>query len=34
LTVHGTAIAIVVVWYLHTEFNLHWRKFLPNRNYS
>lgn len=30
LVVHGTATAIVVFWYLHTEFNLHWRRFRPS----
>jgi lipopolysaccharide export system permease protein len=28
ITVHGTATLIVVVWYLHTEYNLHWRRFV------
>lgn len=28
LAVHGTAAAIVIVWFLHTEFNLHWKKLL------
>ena len=27
LAVHGTATLIVIIWYLHTEFNLHWRRF-------
>jgi len=30
LLVHGTATLIVVMWYLHTEFNLHWRRLLPS----
>jgi lipopolysaccharide export system permease protein len=30
LGVHGTATVIVLVWYLHTEFNLHWRRLLPS----
>jgi lipopolysaccharide export system permease protein len=30
LTVHGTATVIVIVWYLHTEFNLHWRRFVSS----
>jgi len=30
LTVHGTATLIVIIWYLHTEFNLHWRRFIPS----
>ena len=29
LAVHGTATFIVIIWYLHTEFNLHWRRFVP-----
>jgi lipopolysaccharide export system permease protein len=32
LTVHGTAIFIVIIWYLHTEFNLHWRRFVSSDN--
>jgi lipopolysaccharide export system permease protein len=28
LIVHGTASMIVIIWYLHTEFNLHWRRFV------
>jgi len=28
--VHGTALMVLVFWYLHTEFNLHWRRFLPS----
>jgi hypothetical protein len=30
LTVHGTAALIVIIWYLHTEFNLHWRRFVSS----
>jgi lipopolysaccharide export system permease protein len=30
LLVHGTATIIVIIWYLHTEFNLHWRRLLPS----
>lgn len=30
LTVHGTATVIVIIWYSHTEFNLHWRRFVPS----
>jgi lipopolysaccharide export system permease protein len=30
LTVHGTATLIVIIWYLHAEFNLHWRRFVPS----
>ena len=30
LAVHGTATVIVILWYLHTEFNLHWRKFVSS----
>ena len=30
LAVHGTATFIVIIWYLHTEFNLHWRRFVPS----
>jgi lipopolysaccharide export system permease protein len=30
LIVHGTATVIVIIWYLHTEFNLHWRRFMPS----
>jgi lipopolysaccharide export system permease protein len=30
ITVHGTATLIVMIWYAHTEFNLHWRRFLPS----
>jgi lipopolysaccharide export system permease protein len=30
LTVHGTATLIVIIWYLHTEFNLHWRRFVSS----
>ena len=30
LAVHGTATLIVVIWYLHTEYNLHWRRRLPS----
>lgn len=29
LTVHGTAALITVIWYLHTEYNLHWRRLIP-----
>ena len=28
ILVHGTATLIVLFWYLHTEFNLHWKRFL------
>lgn len=28
--VHGTATLIVVFWFLHTEYNLHWRRLLPS----
>jgi lipopolysaccharide export system permease protein len=27
LTIHGTAIALVLILYLHAEFNLNWRRF-------
>jgi lipopolysaccharide export system permease protein len=30
VTVHGTAMIIVLVWYLHTEFNLHWKRFIKS----
>ena len=30
LVVHGTATLFVVIWYLHTEYNLHWRRLLPS----
>jgi lipopolysaccharide export system permease protein len=30
LSVHGTAVLIVIIWYLHTEFNLHWRRFVAS----
>ena len=30
LAVHGTATLIVILWYLHTEFNLHWRRFVSS----
>jgi lipopolysaccharide export system permease protein len=30
MAVHGTATLIVILWYLHTEFNLHWRRFIPS----
>ncbi|MFZ4743350.1 MAG: LPS export ABC transporter permease LptF [Limnohabitans sp.] len=29
LLLHGTASLIILIWYLHTEFNLHWRRFIP-----
>lgn len=32
LTIHGVAIAIVTLWYLHTEFNLHWKRFIKIRS--
>jgi lipopolysaccharide export system permease protein len=28
LAVHGTAALIAIIWYLHTEYNLHWRRFV------
>ena len=31
LIVHGTATLIVMAWYLHTEFNLHWRRLIPSK---
>ena len=31
LTVHGTGTLIVLIWYLHTEFNLHWRRLIPSK---
>jgi hypothetical protein len=30
LSVHGTAVLIVIIWYLHTEYNLHWRRFVAS----
>ena len=30
LIVHGSAALIVICWYLHTEFNLHWRRLIPS----
>ena len=30
LAVHGTAVLIVIIWYLHTEYNLHWRRFVAS----
>lgn len=30
ISVHGTTLLILVLWFLHTEFNLHWRRFLPS----
>jgi lipopolysaccharide export system permease protein len=30
LVVHGTATICVLIWYLHTEYNLHWRRLLPS----
>ena len=30
LAVHGAATLIVILWYLHTEFNLHWRRFVSS----
>ena len=32
--IHGTAIAIVIIWYLHKEFNFHLKRFLPMTNRS
>ena len=29
LAVHGTATLIVLLWYLQSEYNLHWRRLLP-----
>jgi lipopolysaccharide export system permease protein len=29
LAIHGIAISIVIIWYLHKEFNLHWKRFIP-----
>ena len=29
LAVHGTATLIVVMWYLQTEYNLHWKRLWP-----
>jgi hypothetical protein len=26
LAVHGTATLIVVMWYLQTEYNFHWKR--------
>ena len=31
LIVHGTSTLIVLIWYLHTEFNLHWRRLIPSK---
>jgi lipopolysaccharide export system permease protein len=31
IIVHGTATLIVLAWYLHTEFNLHWRRLIPSK---
>ena len=30
LSVHGTAAMIAITWFLHGEFNLHWRRFNPS----
>lgn len=30
LAVHGTALLIVTIWFLHTEFNLHWKRLMPS----
>jgi lipopolysaccharide export system permease protein len=32
--IHGTAIAIVIIWYVHKEFNFHLKIFLPMTNRS
>jgi len=29
LAIHGTASLIVLIWFLHSEFNLHWRRLIP-----
>lgn len=33
VSVHGTASLVAIIWYLHTEFNLHWRRLLPSPEY-
>jgi lipopolysaccharide export system permease protein len=33
-SIHGTAFLIIAIWYLHTEFNLNWRRFMPIANHS
>jgi len=30
LMLHGTASLIILIWYLHTEFNLSWRRFITS----